>query len=342
MRDVNWSTARARTPIRTLVFAMFALLGLVGATVALAAGAPSASTEAATNVTATTATLNGTVFPNQNDTTYVFQYGTTTSYGTATPSQGPVSGNAGKSVSADLTGLTPSTTYHFRISATNSAGTSNGNDLTFTTPASGTPPPGPNPQNTATITSAPAIVTFGRATTISGQITGSGNAGVTVTLEENPYPYTAGFKATPQTTTSTATGTYTFTVAPTLSTHYRVTAKTSPPATSPETAVGVRVKLTFHLGDRTPSKGQRVRFYGAVVPGHDGKLVLIQKRTSTGAWKTISSAKLVTATPVNGIARSTYSKRLRIYRTATYRTRLVPGDGDHLPNNSARRTAVVH
>src|SRR3954452_15181255 len=60
-------------------------------------------------------------------------------------SQGPPadagSGRSAASESADLTGLQPSTTYGYRISATNSAGTTTGAERVFTTAA--TPPPAP-------------------------------------------------------------------------------------------------------------------------------------------------------------------------------------------------------
>ncbi len=95
---------------------------------------PTAKTEGATDVTATSAMLNGTVNPNGLSTTVIFEFGTTTSYGseiTATPS--PVSGTNAVSVSAVLSGLSPNSTYHYRIVATNSAGTTNGLDQTVTT-----------------------------------------------------------------------------------------------------------------------------------------------------------------------------------------------------------------
>lgn len=331
-RDV----VRRLTTIRALVFAAFAAMMIASAGVAVAAGPPAATTNAASDVTDTSATLNATVFPNQNDTTYYFE-GFDADYGAHTETQGPVKGNAGKDVSAAVTGLSPSTLYHFRVVATNAAGTAYGSDVTFTTAA-----PGTGPQNAVTITSSLALLTYGRATTIAGQLSGPDNAGVQVTLEENPYPYTGGFKATTVTTTTSATGAYSLTVTPSVNTHYRVTAKTKPRVTSPETAVTVRVKVTLRLSDLTPAAGQRVRFSGTVTPAHDGKLARIQRRTSTGTWKTVASATLVAATPVNGVARSKFSKRLRINRTATYRVRVAPGDGDHIAGNSSRRRARVH
>jgi hypothetical protein len=305
----------------------------VGVGNALAAGAPAATTGAASRVSGTSATLNGTVTPGQGATTYAFQYGPTASYGTQTPTQGPVNGTKAKKVSAAVTGLVPATTYHFRVLATNAAGTTYGSDATFATPAA---------KNTVTIAAVPKTLTFGRSTTIAGQVSGVGNAGVAVTLEQSPYPYTAAFAPTGVTTTTNATGAYTLAVAPSVNTHYRVTVKTKPPVTSAVTAVAVRVKVGLRLSDLTPAKGQRVRFSGTVTPAHDGKLARIQKRTSTGAWKTVASTPLVTTTPVNGVARSKFSKRLRISSTATYRVRVTPADGDHAAGTSPARRARVH
>jgi hypothetical protein len=97
---------------------------------------PTATTVAATLVTSTGATLNSTVNPNGLSTTIYFQYGLTTGYGSSTTSGsiGTSSGNYGTAI----TGLSPNTTYHFRIVATSTGGTTDGSDLTFTT--SGNPP----------------------------------------------------------------------------------------------------------------------------------------------------------------------------------------------------------
>src|SRR6202035_3982150 len=91
-----------------------------------------ASTSSATNVTSSSATLNGTVNPNGLTTSAYFQYGPTTSYGFTTASHN-YSGSTTQNVSANITGLAPNTTYHFRIVATNSGGTRYGSDRTFST-----------------------------------------------------------------------------------------------------------------------------------------------------------------------------------------------------------------
>jgi hypothetical protein len=84
---------------------------------------PTVNTTAATNVTATGAQLNGTVNPNGLNTTYHFDYGTSTSYGTSTTSTSAGSGSSGVNVNTTISGLTAGTQYHYRLVATNSAGT---------------------------------------------------------------------------------------------------------------------------------------------------------------------------------------------------------------------------
>lgn len=98
---------------------------------------PTITTNAASALTSTGATLNGTVSSNGSSTTVTFDYGLTAAYGSsATATQSPLAAAAsGSAVSVAVTGLTCSTSYHFRVNAVNSVGTSNGNDLTFATSA---------------------------------------------------------------------------------------------------------------------------------------------------------------------------------------------------------------
>lgn len=99
-----------------------------------ASGMPSVQTTPATAVTSGSVVLNGTVNPGGRQTTYYFQYGTTSSYGSQTASVSAGSGTATVSVSATVCGtLLPGTIYHYRLVATNCAGTAYGGDATFTT-----------------------------------------------------------------------------------------------------------------------------------------------------------------------------------------------------------------
>ena len=95
-------------------------------------GAPVVTTNPATNAASFSATLNGTVNPHGLTTSVYFQYGTTTSYGSNTASHS-VNGSTYQNVLANISGLSASTTYHFRIVASNSADTTFGADRTFTT-----------------------------------------------------------------------------------------------------------------------------------------------------------------------------------------------------------------
>jgi hypothetical protein len=91
----------------------------------------------ATNVTLTTATLNGSLDPDgiPGGTTYYFQYGLTTSYGSFAP-VGPPGAFAGEAagtvpLSAPISGLTPGKKYNFRLVGVNSLGTTVGSNLSF-------------------------------------------------------------------------------------------------------------------------------------------------------------------------------------------------------------------
>lgn len=102
--------------------------------------APTPVTLAATSIDSTTATLNGTVNAHRDTTTSItIRYSTdsstvtnnTATSPTVSPSQ--VSGNTDVAVSAVITGLSPGTTYWFRVRATNSRGTNAGALQSFTT-----------------------------------------------------------------------------------------------------------------------------------------------------------------------------------------------------------------
>ncbi len=118
------------------------LIGALGAVGALAittlagaasTAAPGATTGPVSSVMGTSATVGGSVDPGGEATTWYVEYGTTTSYGTKTASKSAGSGTASVAVSAELTGLSPATTYHYRVTATNASGTAHGADGVVTT-----------------------------------------------------------------------------------------------------------------------------------------------------------------------------------------------------------------
>jgi hypothetical protein len=188
-----------------------------------------------------------------------------------------------------------------------------------------------------TIAAAPSPVTFGRATTLSGKLTGGKNASnqtVAVQADTAPFDGTYADVASVQTD---ANGNWTATNAPGALTRYRAQAKTSPPATSPTVDVNVRLRVRVHVSDRTPARGQRVRFFGTVAPAHDGATARIQRRRADGSWRTVAKTPLTDA----GTAVSDYAKRVKVTRTGTYRVRAASGDGDHLRGTSGTRRLRV-
>lgn len=134
--------------------------------VALAAASPTVVTLGATKVTTSSAVLTGRVIPNGSRTAYAFSYGPTGAYGAVTATHSAGSGAKPVAVSRTVTGLTPGTVYHYRISAVNRSGSALGADRTFRT--KGHPPAG-------VITGGPVNVTQTQAT-VTGTINPEGAA----------------------------------------------------------------------------------------------------------------------------------------------------------------------
>ena len=98
---------------------------------------PAVGDTSASDLAPTTATLTAQIKPGFRPTVYRFQYGTATSYGSSTLISKPIGfdDNAAHLETAQISGLTPGATYHFRVVAINLLGTTYGPDQVFTTPA---------------------------------------------------------------------------------------------------------------------------------------------------------------------------------------------------------------
>ncbi|MCX6133202.1 MAG: YCF48-related protein [Ignavibacteriales bacterium] len=186
----------------------------------VATNPPTATTGSASSLTTTDAQLSGTVNPNGANTTYYFEYGTTTNYGSQTSNANAGTGTATSNVTATLTGLSSNTLYHYRLVATNTSGTSRGGDMFFTT---------------AQVVLAPTVTT-GPATnvTVSGaQLTGSVNPNGVSTTYYFEYGATTSY-GSQATTTDGGSGSSASNVAFTLAGlsastvyHYRIVATNS-------------------------------------------------------------------------------------------------------------------
>ena len=108
--------------------------------------APAIDSASASAVGQTTAHLTSRVLSNTSPTNVHFEFGPTPGYGASSASSAIGSDPLARESAVDLTGLTPGTTYHYRVVAPNGYGTTNGSDQTFTTlPGSAPPPPPSNP-----------------------------------------------------------------------------------------------------------------------------------------------------------------------------------------------------
>lgn len=197
-------------------------------------------------------------------------------------------------------------------------------------------PPG---QGGADLTiSATSPIVWGRSTVVTGKLRGN-QAGVLVDLESDPFPFADADFAKLATVATDAKGDYRFVAQPTLNTRYRTTAKTSPPVTSPVATVLVRIRVKLSVSDSTPRSGSLVRFSGTACPQHDGKLVYIQRRSSTGRFGTVRRTLLRDA----GDECSSYSRDVRVRSDGVYRVKVsAGGDGDHLMGVSRTVSLNAH
>lgn len=267
---------------------------------------PTVSTGGASRITQTSATLTGRVNPNGARTTYFFQYGTSNLYGATTGPTDAGSGTNAKTATADLTGLAPFTKYHYRLVAQNEKGTTVGGDRTFTTkkqPLGFSLAANPNP------------VTWGTGTTLAGQLTGTGNAGRTVKLQQNAFPYTSKFADVGNPLVTDGNGNFGFFVPLlTVTTQFRVVTVGSPGATSPVVIVGSAVRVGAKASHTRVRRGARVRFSGFVTPANDGALFAVQRLKGT-QWVTVQGGSLRHFSTQS----SHYRKTLRIRHFGKYR-----------------------
>jgi hypothetical protein len=248
--------------------------------------APSVVTAAASHVGASAATLNGLINPEALSTTWYFEYGSTTTYGSKTPGKTLAASPNISAVSAVLADLAPQASYHYRLVGVSSAGTTYGVDFELTT---GLP---------VTINTAESTVVYGGLAVLSGAVT-SGRAGQRVTLESEEFSDTAftGFAAI----TTGAGGAWSYSAVPSARTTYEAVANGG---TSSPVVVSVRpaVYVTLVSGGRITTH---------VTAGNSfANHVLQLQRLSEGNWVQWKQVRL------NSNAKVTFSTSLPVGRTS--------------------------
>jgi hypothetical protein len=251
---------------------------------------------------------------------YVFQYGTTSGYGGQTPLAPAGNGTISIKLSQTVTGLQPGTTYHYRIEAVNSAGTSNGRDRTFKTA---------NVPLSLQITGAPNPVTYGEPFLVEGNLSGTGAASREVMLESNPFPYLAGFHSVGNPEVTNSAGGFSFPYLGLLENAQLrvVTVGGGTLVASPVVVENVAVRVSFHAA-RTRRRGY-VRLYGTVAPAEVGALVgfqLLQPGNSINEGGTAVKAGTPTV--------SRFERIVRVRRPGVYRALVKIADGAHVYNYS--------
>jgi hypothetical protein len=231
-------------------------------------GKPVVQTGTPTGVTGTSSTLTGTVDPAGHSTSWYFEFGTTTGYGTKTATQNAGSTAGVRAVSVPVAALAPGTTYHVRLVATSSAGTVYGADTTFTTVGS-----------PVTISASGTTIVYGRRVTLRGSVSSKqANASVAVFASRNGGSFTAV-----ATVLTGAGGTWSLTVKPPIRTTYKVLFGGGSAITTVSVRPAVSLKAPSAGGFATHVAGMR---------SFKGRVVQLQRHRLNGSWLTIGRTRL--------------------------------------------------
>jgi hypothetical protein len=290
---------------------------------AAAAEKPVVTTGAATSINEESAVLNGTVTPKGANTTYYFQWGTSSLYGAVTPAAAVAAGTGKNRISAPLTGLAPVTTYHYRLVAANSAGITRGKHRTFKTR--------PKPL-TFSLAATPNPVSVGGSTTLAGVLDGTQGDDRRIVIKYNPWPYTQGFLPVSNELVTNDDGSFSMTLpAVHMNTQFLVQLVARPEIASAPILLGTSLDVTRHVRVRRGERRGRLRFRGRITPAVDGEQVLIQKlRLSDGIWRTVGETFARNA----GESFSRYRKTIRQRRGGRYRVLVTDDEGTYSPSAS--------
>jgi hypothetical protein len=298
-------------------------LGFAAPGAAAASSAPSVSTGAAKSVSYASATLTGSINPNGLDTSYFFQFGLSKTYGSQTAIADAGHGTGNVHVSLPVTGLQPNTKYHYRLIAINAIGASNGKDGTFTTKKV--------PLSLAILV-APTPVLYGGTVFVEGALSGTGNGGVAVQLQESTFPYLGGFINVGNPELTMPNGAFSFPVLGlTAATQFRVVTVSGHRVVSPVALESVAVSVTSHI--TRARRRHFARFAGLVTPAEDGAEVAILKIVH-GRGVLVAGARL----RHHDAASSSYSRELRVGRGA-YRVFVRVVNGAQVSNYG--RTLII-
>jgi hypothetical protein len=243
---------------------------------------PAATTGGVRDVGTAGATLTAAVTPHGASTSYKFEYGLTTSYGSSTPTAGAGDGTRSVAVSARIGGLAAGKRYHYRIVASNALGTTRGGDRTFVAATTAT---------TATLAADKEPVTYGAGVTLRGKLGGSKVRGVRVRLQTTPFPFSAPFADTGNAVSSSGSGSYTFALPAVTKTTRALVVVDGLPAFFSK-PVTIRSAARAGITSITRSSGGRVVVHGRVVPATAKGIAALQRQSAKGTWLPLKRARV--------------------------------------------------
>ena len=320
--------------------------------------APEVTTQSATNLTASSATLNGLVNPNNDATTVVFEYGTSTAYGqTANAVQNPFTGTTNQAASVGISNLKPDTTYFYRATANNSLDETIGGNQTFTTsPAAPTVQAQEAEEVTDTTATLLAIVNpNGLPTRVEFEYGPTTSYGTTVEAENSPISVgstaafaeitglipnqTYHFRATATNDVDSVTGadgTFTTNAAAPIASILPAESVSATGAVLKGTvnARGSSTSVTFHYGD-TPTYGQTITATPSPVTGANDQTV---SATIDGLTP---SSQYYYRIEVQSSAGTNFSSGTS-FTTLNSRPKVTAQPADNITSTTARLNALVN
>jgi hypothetical protein len=280
--------------------------------------APAISAGGVSDVQPNAATISGAINPHGAATTYRFEYGLTTAYGASTPNGSLAASTRSSTVRARIGGLTAGKRYHYRLVATNSAGTTRGSDRSFTAATTAT---------SATLTASKDPVTYGQPVTLSGKLGGTKTSNVRVRLQTTTFPFSSPFADTGNALRSTSKGEYTFTLPAVTATTRALVVVDGLPSFVSKTVV-VRSAARAGITSITRRANGQVVVRGRVIPATAKGVAAVQRQSLTGKWLPLKRAK------VGSDGRYTVTLRAR-KRAMAIRTVGLPHDnGAHVSGTS--------
>lgn len=327
---------RALSPARRV---SLGLATLALASVSLPAGAqaarhvretPRVITGRALHVVGSSALLTGTVNPNNKPTSYYFQYGPTTTYTSQTfPASIPASPTNVK-IAQPVSGLLAGALYHYRLVATNAAGTSVGKDRFF------------GAKGRKLKFDVPKLVTavWGTPFTFSGLLTGFGSGSHRIALQATPFPFLESFASIGTPGVTDRFGRFAFRLGNlTTSSKLRLYTIDPRPTYSSVVSLDVAVRVIFHV--HASGRTGIARLYGTVTPAiHSATVFFQQEEPIRPTLRHEATSRFVTRFVTNlkhGTLRfARFSMIVKVHRTGWYRAFVKVRPGPVVSGTSTR------